>query len=118
MLQESSGFLADGYATMGVHMSMMNAVRQVVCCSLQLCCHCYTQQPLVQMQQQDQERISANAPPQQPFVSMYDCATFSDIILKAGSTRIHAHKVILAPQSASFQAMFQVSPCVKLLLLY
>jgi len=39
----------------------------------------------------------------------YDDETFSDVVLKAGQTRVRAHKHILAAQSPSFMAMFQVS---------
>jgi len=40
----------------------------------------------------------------------------SDIIIKAGGTEIHAHKVVLAAHSASFKAMFQASHCARLVL--
>ena len=39
---------------------------------------------------------------------MYDNANLSDVVLKAGETKICAHKVILAAQSPAFKAMFQV----------
>lgn len=34
----------------------------------------------------------------------------SDVIVKAGYTTVHAHKLILAAQSPFFRAMFQVDP--------
>lgn len=42
------------------------------------------------------------------FASSFDDETTSDIVLKAGETRVHAHKAILSAQSALFKAMFQV----------
>ena len=32
---------------------------------------------------------------------------FCDIVIKAGDTEVHAHKVVLAAQSAFFRAMLQ-----------
>lgn len=41
--------------------------------------------------------------------SFYYDAQLSDILVKAGSTEINAHKVVLAAHSPSFRAMFQAS---------
>ncbi len=42
------------------------------------------------------------------FTEHYNDTSLSDVILKAGDCRVHAHKVIVAAQSPSFKAMFQV----------
>lgn len=39
---------------------------------------------------------------------LFDDPVSSDIAIKAGDTTIHAHKSILAAQSPTFKAMFQV----------
>ena len=47
----------------------------------------------------------------------YDNATFSDITLRAQKTEVLAHKVVLAANSPSLEAMLQVSN-LKLVLVY
>ena len=47
--------------------------------------------------------------PSDSFAAFYDNAAFSDVVLKARDTKMHAHKLVLAAHSASLQAMFQVS---------
>ncbi len=42
------------------------------------------------------------------FADLYNNALLSDVILKAGEFHVHAHRIILAAQSSSFKAMFQV----------
>ena len=42
------------------------------------------------------------------FNEHYNDTSLSDVILKAGDCQVHAHKIILAAQSPSFKAMFQV----------
>ena len=42
------------------------------------------------------------------FNEHYNDTSLSDVILKAGACQVHAHKIILAAQSPSFKAMFQV----------
>ncbi len=42
------------------------------------------------------------------FIEHYNDASLSDVILKAGDCHVHAHKIVLAAQSPSFKAMFQV----------
>jgi len=42
------------------------------------------------------------------FADLYNNALLSDVILKAGDCQVQAHRVILAAQSPSFKAMFQV----------
>lgn len=64
-----------------------------ICCNMQT-----TVSP-----QQDPQELS------QPFAPFYDNTAFSDIILKAEGTKVHAHKVVLAAHSPTLQAMFQVS---------
>lgn len=41
--------------------------------------------------------------------SLYHDAQLTDISVKAGSTEINAHKVVLAAHSPCFKAMFQAS---------
>lgn len=48
--------------------------------------------------------------------AIYEYAQMSDVILKAGGTEVHAHKVALTAHSASFKAMFQASCCARLVL--
>lgn len=40
---------------------------------------------------------------------LFDDPATSDVVLTAGDTTVHAHKTILAAQSPTFRAMFQVS---------
>ena len=47
--------------------------------------------------------------PSDSFAAFYDNAAFSDVVLKARDTKMHAHKLVLAAHSASLQAMFQVT---------
>ncbi len=42
------------------------------------------------------------------FADLYNNTLLSDVTLKAGDCQVHAHKIILAAQSPSFKAMFQV----------
>lgn len=42
------------------------------------------------------------------FAPYFDDSSTSDIVVKAGETRIHAHKIVLAAHSTLFKAMFQV----------
>jgi len=42
------------------------------------------------------------------FTEHYNDTSLSDVIFKAGDCQVHAHKIILAAQSPSFEAMFQV----------
>ena len=48
---------------------------------------------------------------QQPlgnFGPFFDDASLSDIVVKAGEAKIHAHKNVLSAHSSTFKAMFQV----------
>ena len=48
------------------------------------------------------------------FSQHYNDPLLSDIILEADDNQqIHAHRVVLASQSASFKAMFQVGSCTS-----
>lgn len=42
------------------------------------------------------------------FAPYFDDPSSSDIVVKAGETRLHAHKIVLTAHSALFKAMFQV----------
>jgi len=44
------------------------------------------------------------------FQSYFNDASTSDITVKAGEVKIHAHKIALIAHSALFRAMFQVKP--------
>lgn len=47
---------------------------------------------------------------QQPlgnFGPFFDDASLSDIVVKAGEAKIHAHKIVLSAHSSTFKAMFQ-----------
>ena len=63
---------------------------------------CHDMQTKVSAQQHLQELSD-------PFAPFYDSTAFSDIVLKAGGTKVHAHKVMLAAHSPKLEAMFQVS---------
>ena len=52
--------------------------------------------------------MQLNTSLQTSFVSFLDDPVTADVILKAGNTELHAHRIILAAQSALFKAMFQV----------
>ena len=41
--------------------------------------------------------------------NLFDNPLSSDVAIKAGETTVHAHKAILAVQSPTFKAMFEVS---------
>ena len=43
------------------------------------------------------------------FTPFYNNTAFSDIILEAQCTRVHAHKVVLAAHSPALKAMLQVT---------
>lgn len=47
------------------------------------------------------------------FETHFNDASTSDITVKTGETKIHAHKIILIAQSAVFKAMFQVKSPVS-----
>lgn len=42
------------------------------------------------------------------FDSFFNDSVTVNIVLKAGDTSLHAHKIVLAAQSTLFKAMFQV----------
>ena len=42
------------------------------------------------------------------YADAYNDPILSDVVLKAGETRIHAHRVVLSSHSPSFKAMFLV----------
>ena len=62
-----------------------------------------------------QQNLSAglNCSLSHSFADLYNKALLSDVILKAGDCQVHAHRVILATQSPSFKAMFQVQLLAK-----
>ena len=60
--------------------------------------------------QQTNSLPSLNRSLNHSFIDYYNDASLSDVILKAGDCQVHAHKIILAAQSSSFKAMFQVQP--------
>ena len=47
------------------------------------------------------------------FGQHYNNSLLSDVILEADHQQIHAHRVVLASQSASFKAMFEVGFCIS-----
>ena len=49
------------------------------------------------------------------FAPYFDDPSTSDIVVKAGETKVHAHKIVLTAHSAFLKAMFQVFTRCQLL---
>lgn len=59
-------------------------------------------------EQSAQTCMHLNTSLQTSFVAFLDDPVTADVILKAGKTKLHAHRIVLAAQSPLFKAMFQV----------
>lgn len=53
-------------------------------------------------------RTQSNTSLRTSFNCYFDDPVTGDVVLKAGDTSLHAHKIVLAAQSTLFKAMFQV----------
>lgn len=56
-----------------------------------------------------QEATQVDIPQLEPLASLYNEEALSDIVVKAGSTTMHAHRAVLAAHSPSMRAMFQAT---------
>jgi len=104
LFRTKDGFMQGQELVVGVHISAIEPVGVLMLSHIGLLFTCVQHSPGLRgnkRQQPVQENPSLFGP-------FFDNFQTSDIVVKAGEAKIHAHKVVLSAHSSLFKAMFQV----------